>query len=454
MNWVLVKLLETSKLACGAFCKCVLCTLIQDVHKVTLCKNAAINWPVVIANYEYVEGEIIELGTNLYRAGMQPAHVHVEETMRCMLSAWFRIGLRAGNFMIDVESHEALVAAAEAQTSIQLSRRTGPLREVGAGVGSLWKGVRWTRNEDLDSGDTSPWMEDFRQFEDGQTTYRKNSLFVVLKNWAKFTFHAGRCNESVVFLVHRGTQEEMYAEEGNNELIMQPAGNSDPATWKMMIRQSTGTKMMVERRIQVYIQDRETQFRPSDGFACRDVFCCTDECLWELEDHIYAGHTHMDVSALASERYLKWPPALVLLRIGVDDRKCKHDGTKKHRCNDSAKQDARRVLSGKQVCAIMTLFPMEKCNSIFEFFAIKANTWGILGASMQRSECDAWFDSIFLGYDTCLDAVLDAAVDVTLSLMRFGMVGKDAGLRQSAEKLCRMHTFITKRWEHASRCTM
>ena len=445
MNWVLIKLLETSKLACSGCCKCVLCTLIQDVHKVALCEDAAINWPMVIANYEYVEGEIIELGTNLYRAGILPAFIHVEETMRCMLSAWFRIGLHAGNFMIDPESHGVLVAAAEAQTSIQLSRRTGPLREVGAGVGSLWTGVRWTRNEALDSTEASPWMEDFRQFEDGQTTYRKNSLFMVLKNWVKFTFHAGPCNESVVFLVHKGTQEELYAEEGNNEIIVQPAANPDPATWKIKIRESTGTKMMVERRIQVYIQDRETHFRPSDGFACRDVFCCIDDCLWELQDHIYAGHTHVPVNTLASERYLKWPPALVLLRVGMDDRKCKPDSTRKQKCNVSVKQEARQVLNGKQVSAIMTLFPAERCNSIFEFFAIKAKTWGILGASIQRSECDAWFDSIFLGYDTCLDVVLDRAVDVTLSLMRCGVVGKDAALRQSAEKLCKIHTLLTKR---------
>jgi hypothetical protein len=419
-----------------------------------MCNDATINWPVVVANYEYVQGEIIELDTTLYRAGTQPAFVHVEETMRCMLSAWFRIGLRVGNFMMDAESHEVLVAAAEAQTSIQLSRRKGPLSEVGAGLGSLWAGGRVEKKEALDSTQASPRMEDFREFEDGQTTYRKNSLFVVLKNWVKFTFYAGPCNESVVFLVHKGTREEMYAEEGNNELIVQPATNSETATWKIKIRERTGTKMMVERRIQVYIQHDETHFRPSDGFARRDVFCCVDECLWALQDHIDAGHTHVPMNRYASERYLKWPPALVMLRVGMDDRNWTHDRKRKQQCKISVQKDARRVLSRKQVCAIETLFPADKCDSILEFFARKAKTWGILGASILRSECDAWFDSIFLGYDTCLDVVLDKAVDVTLSLMRCRVVGKDAALRESAEKLCKMHMLLTKRWEHVSRSTM
>lgn len=438
-NWVLLKVLETSKSLCSLQCQCVLCTLIRDVTKVTMSNDRSRNWPLLVANYEYVENEIIELCTHLFRAGVQPAWVNIGETLRCMLSAWFRTSLQGQGYMLDASSNTVLAAAAVGQSSIELSRRSGLLTKHAGGVGTLWCVMEKHKNDFLE---WSPTVEDHREYEDGQTKYRNNNFFMILKNWVKLEFKLGGCTESVEILMHKGSEEEMYPDEGLNELILKSADVNDPKDWKFEIRQTIGNTMMVHRRIQVYRLNQVGNSRPGDGFEFSDVFCCTKNCIWEIEAHIHDGHTHIPMDANASGRYIIWPPDLRLLRIGIQN--CKSE--RKQKCNDSIRQGARKVLSAKQVEAISVLFPVERCSSIFEFFRAKSQTWGILGASIQRSECDAWFDSIFLGYDNALITLVDASVDFMLSLMRFQIADVDTNLQASAGKLCSLHAFLISRY--------
>lgn len=442
MHWVLVNMFETSKHLCTVQCTCALCELIRDTEQAACGGDDVQNWPTAVLNYEYFAGELIEVRTDLFRAGVRPLDLRIGDTMRCMLSAWFRTCVQVSQFMLDVKSPTVLEAAREGQTAVNLSRRTSSWTTLGGGVGTLW---RVSHSHTSERVQKNPCIGEQRVFEDGQTKYRRGKFFMIIKNWVTLTFKLGPHRENVHLLMNKGTQDENYPEEGVNELTVETGEAPDPREWRVEMKQANGYDMFLERTINVFSMSQDAHHRLSDGFEFFDVRCYTSECLWELDDRFPTGKPQFDEVASVCERYARWPPSLLGLRCGQKGHNCTVNPKKKKTFEQSLIQRAQQVLSRGQLLAITTLFPPEHAHSILGFFKTKAEGWGILGSSTQRSECDAWFDSIFLGYDVAVGTLVDAAVDFTLSIMRFHIAGANGELQGSAERLCQSHAQLSQR---------